>query len=94
MSADPRLASLGFAFTVQAGIPTATGHRQPDYALFTDEDLRSAADLVSGAARYANAAAVADAKRFDRRLDRRKVAPLRAVSPAVRALRPSPRDRC
>lgn len=69
----PVLARLGFAFTVQAGIATAGGHRQPDYALFADEAERTAADARQGADRYRGAAGVCDAKRFDRPLDRRRV---------------------
>jgi hypothetical protein len=67
----PVLAALGFAYTVQAAMVTATGRRQPDYALFLDDALRAEADLLEGAARYDLAVAVADAKRFDRSLDGR-----------------------
>lgn len=69
----PILARLGFAFTVQAGITTAGGHRQPDYALFVDDGERRAADAQQGIDRYRRAAAVCDAKRFERPLDRRRV---------------------
>ena len=69
----PVLARLGFAFTVQAGITTAAGHRQPDYALFVDDAARSAADARQSMDRYRQAVAVCDAKRFDRPLDRRRV---------------------
>ena len=69
----PVLARLGFAFTVQAGIATAGGHRQPDYALFVDDGERAAADAQQGVDRYRRAVAVCDAKRFDRPLDRRRV---------------------
>jgi hypothetical protein len=69
----PALARLGFAFTVQAGITTAGGHRQPDYALFVDDEVRAAADALQGADRYRGAVGVCDAKRFDRPLDRRRV---------------------
>lgn len=69
----PVLARLGFTFTVQAGITTAAGHRQPDYALFLSDADRAAADLRSGAQRFRTAVAVCDAKRFDRPLDRRRV---------------------
>lgn len=68
----PVLARLGFAFTVQAGVRTAGGHRQPDYALFAEEAERTAADLREGADRYRSAVGVCDAKRFDRPLDRRR----------------------
>ena len=69
----PVLSRLGFAFTVQAGVPTAAGHRQPDYALFLDDRDRAAADASVGAERYLRAVGVCDAKRFDRPLDRRRV---------------------
>jgi hypothetical protein len=69
----PVLARLGFTFTVQAGISTAAGHRQPDYALFLSDADRAAADLQEGAQRYRSAVAVCDAKRFDRPLDHRRV---------------------
>ncbi len=69
----PVLARLGFAFTVQAGVPTAGGHRQPDYALFVGDEARAAADTLRGADRYRGAVGVCDAKRFDRPLDRRRV---------------------
>lgn len=67
----PVLERLGFAYTVQAGIKTATGRRQPDYALFLeDADRRRAAERTGGE-RFLGAAAVCDAKRFDRPLDKR-----------------------
>lgn len=69
----PVLQRLGFFFTVQASVPTASGHRQPDYALFADDDARAAAAERSSAGRYVGAVAVGDAKRFDRPLDRRRV---------------------
>jgi N-6 DNA Methylase len=69
----PVLARLGFAFTVQATVATATGHRQPDYALFVSEAERAAADLRQGTDRYRGAIGVCDAKRFDRPLERRRV---------------------
>ncbi len=67
------LRRLGFHFTVQAGVPTASGHRQPDYALFVDDDDRASAAERLGADRFVGAVAVGDAKRFDRPLDRRRV---------------------
>jgi type I restriction-modification system DNA methylase subunit len=69
----PVLARLGFFFTVQAGVPTASGRRQPDYALFVDDDTRAEAEEHSGTGRFSGAVAVGDAKRFDRPLDRRRV---------------------
>ncbi len=69
----PILQRLGFFFTVQAGVRTASGHRQPDYALFADDDARAAAAESSGVDRFVGAIAVGDAKRFSRPLDRRRV---------------------
>jgi hypothetical protein len=69
----PVLTRLGFSFTVQAGVVTAGGHRQPDYALFVDDAARVGAETSEGADRYRGAVAVCDAKRFDRPLDRRRV---------------------
>lgn len=68
---QPVLRALGFEWTVQAGVPAATGRRQPDYALFASEEARLAGDAVAGRARFEQAVAVADAKRFDRPLDGR-----------------------
>ncbi|MBA2766293.1 MAG: hypothetical protein H0U33_04900, partial [Solirubrobacterales bacterium] len=48
----PVLAALGFAYTVQAGLATATGRRQPDYALFLGDERRAEADRLEGGARY------------------------------------------
>jgi hypothetical protein len=70
----PVLERLGFSFTVQAGLATGGGHRQPDYALFGDDAARAEADTKQGAERYRRAVAVCDAKRFDRPLDRRRAA--------------------
>jgi hypothetical protein len=69
----PVLRRLGFEFTVQAGVVTASGHRQPDFALFTNDAMRAAAAARVGAQRYRGAVAVCDAKRFDRALDQRRV---------------------
>jgi hypothetical protein len=67
---QPILRALGFSYTVQVGLRTGTGRRQPDYALFLSDDRRREADRLAGRARFAHAVAVADAKRFDRPLDR------------------------
>ncbi|MBA2256901.1 MAG: N-6 DNA methylase, partial [Thermoleophilaceae bacterium] len=67
---QPILRALGFSYTVQVGVPLASGRRQPDYALFLDDERRREADHLSGRERFTHAAAVADAKRFDRPLDR------------------------
>jgi hypothetical protein len=68
---QPVLRLLGFPYTVQAGVSVGLNRRQPDYALFLSEEDRRAADQLEGVARYERAVAVADAKRFDRPLDRR-----------------------
>jgi Eco57I restriction-modification methylase/N-6 DNA Methylase len=68
---QPVLKTLGFVYTVQAGVPVGLNRRQPDYALFLSDPDRQVADSLDGLARYERAAAVADAKRFDRPLDRR-----------------------
>lgn len=65
----PCLRALGFEYTVQSDLRFAGRRRQPDYALFLDQEARRAADLVEDRARYAAAVAVLDAKRFDRPLD-------------------------
>lgn len=68
----PALKALGHHYKVQTGLRTATGRRQPDYALFADEATRDAAARASGMDVYRNAIAVADAKRFDRPLERQQ----------------------
>lgn len=68
---QPVLRALGFEYTVQAGLQVGRGRRQPDYALFVTEADRREADRLEGGARYAGAVCVADAKRFDRPLERR-----------------------
>jgi hypothetical protein len=71
---QPVLRALGFTYTVQMGVPVGLNRRQPDYALFLSDHDRQAAESLAGAARYERAVAVADAKRFDRPLDRRAAA--------------------
>lgn len=68
----PVLTELGYAFTVQAGLRTASGRLQPDYALFADDEARREAEARTGGERFEQAVAVADAKRFDRPLERRE----------------------
>ena len=46
----PVLRALGFAYTVQADVPSASGRRQPDYASFLDDGRRAEADGLSGIA--------------------------------------------
>lgn len=82
----PVLERLGFSFTVQAGVPTAAGHRQPDYALFVDDAERVGADARQGVDRYRSAVAVCDAKRFDRPLDRRRVAGALSEDPVAQII--------
>lgn len=82
----PVLVRLGFAFTVQAGVATAGGHRQPDYALFTDDGQRAAAAARHGVDRYRGAVGVCDAKRFDRPLDRRRVRGVLSEDPVAQII--------
>lgn len=82
----PVLERLGFAFTVQAGISTASGHRQPDYALFGSDIERAAADARTGSDRYRGAVGVCDAKRFDRPLDRRRVSGALSEDPVAQII--------
>lgn len=70
----PILAALGFQYTARPNVPVAGRRREPDYALFLDDDDRREAERRSGAARYASAAALLEVKRFDRPLDRRRPA--------------------
>lgn len=68
---QPVLQKLGFAYTVQVGVSVGLNRRQPDYALFLSDTDRQTADSLEGVARYERTVGVADAKRFDRPLDRR-----------------------
>ena len=68
----PILQALGFSYTPRPDLSIADRRREPDYALFVGDEARSDSERVGGAARYANAVAVAEAKRFDRPLDRRR----------------------
>ena len=83
---QPVLRLLGFGWTVQADVPLPDGRRQPDYALFTSESDRQAAAGSEGLARYEHAAAVADAKRFGRPLDRSRVAGELSESPVAQII--------
>ena len=68
----PILDILGHAYHVGASLPSPEGTRTPDYALFPDEETRRAALPHLGTAEFFKTAlAVADAKRWDRSLDRR-----------------------
>lgn len=68
----PILAALGFQYTARPNVPVAGRRREPDYALFLSDEDRREAERLSGAARYASAVALLEAKRFDRPLDRRR----------------------
>lgn len=69
----PVLHRLGFSFQVQASVPDVSGGvRWPDYALFESSELRSKAERHAGTKEYFEGAlAVADAKVWDARLDRK-----------------------
>ncbi len=68
----PILDLLDHTYHVGASLPSPEGTRTPDYALFPDEATRRAALPHLGTADFFGAAlAVADAKRWDRSLDRR-----------------------
>lgn len=84
---QPALTALGFHHTVQAGLRTADGRRQPDYALFLSDEARRGAMELEGAARYGQAVAVADAKRFGRPLDVRQAGEADPESPVAQITR-------
>ena len=68
----PILDLLSHTYHVGASLPSPEGTRTPDYALFPDEATRRAALPHLGTVEfYGTALAVADAKRWDRSLDRR-----------------------
>lgn len=83
---QPILRALGFAYTVQAGVTVAVNRRQPDYALFLSDAERSAADGLEGVARYEHAVAVADAKKFDRPLERRSASGALSEDPVAQII--------
>ena len=67
----PVLSALGHHFTVQVSLHTPFGTRQPDYVLYSSEAERQAApNGVLRAADLSGALAVADAKAWERDLDR------------------------
>jgi Eco57I restriction-modification methylase/N-6 DNA Methylase/Type I restriction enzyme R protein N terminus (HSDR_N) len=68
----PILRALGFEYTARPDLSIAGRRREPDYALFVDEATRADAERGGGQARYTDAVAVVEAKRFDRPLDRRR----------------------
>ena len=65
---QPILDLLGHAWTPQAGYSTPTGRSVPDYALFLNDDARlKAAQLQKNSLeRFGDAAALAEAKEFER----------------------------
>jgi hypothetical protein len=68
----PILGTMSHTYHVGASLPSPEGSRTPDYALFPDKDAYSAAIPHLGTAEFfGTALAVADAKRWDRSLDRR-----------------------
>ena len=68
----PILDLLDHTYHVGASLPSPEGTRTPDYALFPDEATRRAALSHLGTTEfYGTTLAVADAKRWDRSLDRR-----------------------
>jgi hypothetical protein len=68
----PILDLLGHTYHVQPSLPSPEGTRAPDYALFPDETAHHAALSRLGTAEFFETAlAVADAKRWDRSLDKR-----------------------
>ena len=70
----PILVALGFWYIARPDLSIDGRRREPDYALFLDEEARADGERVGGAGRYADAVAVVEAKRFDRPLDRRRAA--------------------
>ncbi|MBC7221234.1 N-6 DNA methylase [Candidatus Bipolaricaulota bacterium] len=71
----PVLDALGYkdSYAVQPDVPSPEGRRSPDYAFFANpDDLAAAEATAKGRTEYfAKALAVADAKAWDRSLDRR-----------------------
>lgn len=69
----PVLERLGFSFQVQTAVPVPEGGvRWPDYALFDAPGLRSQAESFAGTKAYfGKAVAIADAKVWDAKLDRK-----------------------
>jgi type I restriction-modification system DNA methylase subunit len=68
----PILGELGFHYTTRPTMAVGGRRREPDYALFLSEEERAESERRSGQSRYALAAALLEAKRFDRPLDRRR----------------------
>lgn len=67
---QPVLDALGHVFEVQVSLSTPHGTKQPDYVLFPDAAARAALPAGPvGEADLGSALAVADAKRWDRKLD-------------------------
>jgi len=68
----PILKALGFHYTARPPMSVAGRRREPDYALFLESGDRAESESATGEGRYARAAALVEAKRFDRPLDRRR----------------------
>ena len=82
----PILSALGFKYTPRPAASVAGRRREPDYALFLGAETRADAERIGGSARYANAVAVVEAKRFDRPLDRRRAARALSEDPAAQII--------
>jgi len=82
----PILTALGFSYTTRPDLSVAGRRREPDYALFLSKEARSDGERVGGAARYSNAVAVVEAKRFDRPLDRRRATGVLSEDPVAQII--------
>lgn len=82
----PILGVLGFSYTSRPALDVAGRRREPDYALFLDSATRGEAEASGGAARYLNAVAVLEAKRFDRPLDRRRASGSLSEDPVAQVI--------
>ncbi len=71
---QPILELLGHAWTPQAGYSTPTGRSVPDYALFLSDEARLAAAQLqkNSLDRFRDAAALAEAKEFERPFNTRR----------------------
>lgn len=82
----PILGVLGFSYTSRPALDVAGRRREPDYALFLDSTARGEAEAVGGSARYLQAVAVLEAKRFDRPLDRRRASGSLSEDPVAQVI--------
>ena len=78
---QPILDLLGHAWTPQAGYSTPSGRGVPDYALFLNDETRltAAQQPKNSPERFRDAAALAEAKEFERRFDTRRSGRLNEV---------------